>query len=94
MDPNYLYIKRILYVDKENFGCTLSANYDQKGQLYRSQWYTWTFMPEFGQTVFGGMPTVQLDHIDEHSTFQMQVSLPACFSRSDFGIQYLVRKGK
>jgi hypothetical protein len=94
LDPNYLYSKRFLYVDKENFGCTFAAYYDQKGQLYRSQWYVWTFMPEVGQTVFWGMPTVQLDHIDEHSTFQMQVPLPACFTRSDFGIQYLIRKGK
>lgn len=94
MDPNYLYSKRILYMDKETFCTTFSASYDQKGQLYRSQWYTWTFMPEIGQTVFWGMPTVQIDHIDEHSTIQMQLPFPACFSRSDFGIQFLVRKGK
>ncbi|MBW1903097.1 MAG: DUF1329 domain-containing protein [Deltaproteobacteria bacterium] len=94
LDNNYLYSKRFLYVDKENFGCTFAAYYDQKGRLYRSQWYTWTFMPEVGQTVFWGMPTVQLDHIDEHSTFQMQLPLPACFTRADFGIRFLIRKGK
>jgi len=93
-DPNYLYSKRILYIDKENFTCTFSANYDQKGQLYRSQFYTWTFIPEIGQLTFWGMPTAQYDHVDEHSTFQMQLPLPACFSRDAFTMKYLIKKGK
>jgi len=49
LDPNYSYSKRIIYIDKENFNCFFSANYDQKGRLYRSQLYTVVFMPESGQ---------------------------------------------
>ncbi len=94
LDNNYIYSKRVLYMDKENFTCTFSANYDQRGQFYRSQFFIWTFMSELGQLVPWGMPTVQHDHIDLHSTFQMQVPLPADFPRISFTIQELIKRGK
>lgn len=93
-DPNYVYSKRILYIDMENFSCTISFTYDQKGRLYREQHYVWPFIPEVGQLVLWGAITAQFDHIDEHSTFTMQVGLPVCFARSDFTMQYLIKMGK
>ncbi len=94
LDRNYMYSKRIVYVDKENFMCQLSANYDQKGRLYRSQLYTQIFMTEMAQMNPYGTHTIQWDHIDEHSTFQVQFSLPAVFQRSIFAMQELIKRGK
>jgi len=94
MDPNYLYSKRIIYIDKENFMCGHSANYDQKGRLYREQAYIFVWMPEIGQLNPFGTQTLQFDHLDQHSTFQVQFSLPAPFEREDFTMQELIKKGK
>ncbi len=94
LDPNYLYSKRVLYIDKENYNVCFSENYDQKGRLYRSQLMIFNFMPEIGQVTLYGTPTFQIDHIDEHSTIQMQVVLPALFSRGDFTIAHLIKMGK
>ena len=35
-DPNYVYSKRIMYIDKETFYLFYVENYDQKKRLYRS----------------------------------------------------------
>ena len=94
LDRNYLYSKRIIYIDKENFMCQHSANYDKKGQLYRTQLYTMVWMPEIGQMVPFGTQTMQFDHIDEHATFQVQFTLPGAFDRVDFSMRGLIKKGK
>jgi hypothetical protein len=51
-------------------------------------------MPEIGQMVPFGTQTLQFDHIDEHSTFQVQFTLPGVFERKDFSMQELIRSGK
>jgi hypothetical protein len=94
LDPNYIYSKRIIYIDKETFLSSLSANYDQKGRLHRTQIYTRTFMPDIAQLSSYGMYTLQFDHIDQHSTIQSQFSLPAPFERKDFTIEHLIKRGK
>ncbi len=94
LDKNYVYGKRIIYLDKENFFCQLSANYDQRGRLYRSQMYTHIYMPEIALLNAFGTHTLQFDHIDLHSTFQVQFGLPAAFQRKDISMQELVKKGK
>ena len=93
-DPNYLYSKRILYIDKETFLTCNSANYDQRGRLYRTQATTYVFIPEFGQVAAFGMPCFQWDHLDLHTTEQMQFQLPANYSREDFTMQELIKRGK
>ena len=94
LSPNYIYGKRIIYIDKETFMCQHSANYDQKGRLYRTQLYTWVWMPEIGQIVPFGTHTIQFDHIDKHSTFQVQFTLPGAFERGDFSMKGLLKRGK
>jgi len=94
LDPNYLYSKRILYVDKETFLTCNSANYDQRGRLYRTQATTYVFIPEFGQVAAFGMPCFQWDRLDQHSTMQMQFQLPANYCREDFTIEELIKRGK
>jgi hypothetical protein len=94
-DPNYIYSKRVFYVDKENYLCLVAAYYDQKGRLYRSQNYVgYMFMEEMGQGLcYGGLVT-QYDFIDTHSTFQVMFNLPAAFKRQNFTMQYLIKMGK
>jgi hypothetical protein len=94
LDPNYIYSKRIIYIDKETFISTLSANYDQKHRLYRTQIYFRTFMPDTGQISSYGTFSLFFDHLDLHSTFSMPIAFPAPFERKDFTIQNLIRRGK
>ena len=39
LDTNYIYSKRVIYIDRESFRCSFSASYDQEGRLYRSRTY-------------------------------------------------------
>jgi hypothetical protein len=94
LDPNYIYSKRIIYIDKENFDTSCGASYDQKGRLYRHQIFTQVFMPECGMVYPYGTHTIQFDHLDKHSAFQMQMSLPANWSRDDITLQKVIQKSK
>ena len=94
LDANYIYSRRVIYIDKETFLCALSANYDQKQRLYRTQIRLRTFIPEIAQLILYGTQTFQFDHIDLHSTFQTQVHFPAPFERKNFTIQNLSKRGK
>lgn len=94
LDPTYVYSKRILYIDKEIFGVQLSAAYDQKGRLYRTQFMNYVFFPEYGMISQYGTLAVQSDHIDHHATAQAIFPLPGIFTRKDFSIQAMIRKGK
>jgi len=93
-DPNYSYSKRVYYIDAETFQPVLGVFYDQRGQLYRSYMIAYTFIPECGQITSYGQTAVQTDYIDEHTTFQMLVYVPASWDRRYFTIQHLVRYGK
>ena len=94
LDKNYIYSKRILYIDKETFRSVFSANYDQEGRLYRTQIYVTAFMSDIGQIASYGSHIFQFDHRDLHSSFQMPIPFPASFSRRDFTIEYLINRGK
>jgi hypothetical protein len=95
LDPNYVYSKRIYYIDKETFECVYNENYDQKGRLYRTQYYAGlSFFPECGMfNIYGGVP-VQRDHIDLHSSISTIVSFPVVWPRSRFSMSYLTKRGK
>lgn len=94
LDPNYIYSRRIIYIDKEYFISTLSANYDHKQRLHRSQVYFRTYMKDTGQISSYGAISLFFDHHDLHSTFSMPVAFPAPFERKEFSIQNLIRQGK
>jgi hypothetical protein len=95
LDPNYVYSKRIYYIDKEIWSPVYNENYDQKGQLYRTQYYaTYIFIPEGGfATSYGGY-AVQRDYIDQHSSMGLIAVSPAPWSRSRFSMQELIKRGK
>ena len=95
LDPNYVYSKRILYVDKETFDVVYGEYYDQKGQLYRTQYYvSMTFEPESGVASTYGSFNVQRDHIDLHSTITCNAVYPAPWTRTRFNMQGIMKQAK
>ena len=95
LDPNYIYSKRVFYIDKEIFVALFGCYYDQKGRLYRSQLYAgYTLFPECGIYLMYGGYVCQYDYVDTHSTFQALTNIPAIFSREYFAIQNLIKMGK
>jgi len=94
LDKNYVYSKRILYIDKETFRSCFTANYDQNGRLYRTQIHASVFTSDTAQITTYGTHSFQFDHIGLHSSFQMPITFPASFERRDFTIEYLINRGK
>jgi len=95
MDPNYVYSKRIYYIDKENFDCGLSDMYDQKGRLYRTQIYlSFVFVPEGGWMINYGGYVFQRDYADLHSSLSMPHVYPAPWPRDRFNMYGLLKKAK
>jgi len=94
LDKNYVYSKRIYYLDKETYQAAWGEFYDQKGRLYRRYNVSFSFVPECGQCIPNGTPAWQVDHIDTHSSFQTLVQMPASWPRSEFNMENLIRRGK
>jgi hypothetical protein len=94
LDTNYIYSKRIIYIDRESFRSSFSANYDQEGRLYRSQSNIHVFRSDTGHIFTYGTHTIQFDHLELHSSFQMPFPFPAPFERKEFSIEHLIKKGK
>jgi hypothetical protein len=67
LDSNYIYSKRLYWVDKENFIIMMGEMYDQKGRLWRSQNSQYSFNREIGTV--GWFQTWAWDHIDVHTSF-------------------------
>jgi hypothetical protein len=66
LDPNYIYSKRLYWVDKENFVPLIGEFYDQKGRLWRSMQTQYAFGVETG--CYNWYQTWAFDHIDVHTT--------------------------
>jgi hypothetical protein len=93
-DPNYVYGKRVYYVDKETFYPAWAEFYDQKARLYRTWDLAPGFFPEMGQLVPHGTPAWQVDYVDTHSSYQVLVLLPANNSRREFQMESVIRSAK
>ncbi len=74
LDSNYIYSKRLYWVDKENFLFLMGEMYDQKGRLWRSQNTQYAFSQESG--TYGWFQTWAWDHIDVHSSFITSYEFP------------------
>jgi len=94
LDPNYIYSKRIYYIDKENFQPAWGEFYDQNGRLWRTYIVTYCFFPECGQVTPYGQAAWQVDYIDTHSSYQVLTALPANHSRKAVNMQSIIKKGK
>ncbi len=94
LDPNYIYSKRIYYMDAETFLPGWAEFYDQKGRLYRTYNIARNFLPECGQIVSHGLPAWQVDYVDTHSSIQVLTVVPARWSRRDVAMETLIKRGK
>ena len=89
-DPNYVYSKRILYIDKETLCAVFEEMYDQKGRHYRSSWYVYSFYQNMGILSMNLWQTA--DHIDFHSTLGFAPSIPALWlQRNDVSIESMLK---
>jgi hypothetical protein len=79
-DPNYVYSKRIFYIDRETFSFYQVENYDRKGRLYRTFWTPYQFKPDTGMTTWGGY-LLYRDHVDMHSNVTFAVDQVGVLSR-------------
>lgn len=87
MDKNYIYSKRVFYVDRETFMFYTVMNYDQKGRLYRTFEAGFKFEPEMGVFHTGGASTLLKDHIDTHSCILVSYDIPAFWKRRDVSLE-------
>jgi len=94
MDPNYIYSKRIYYMDQETCLPAWAEFFDQKGRLYRTYNIARNYIPEIGQVVSHGLPAWQVDYVDTHSSIQVLTVVPAQWDRRDFNMENLIKKGK
>jgi hypothetical protein len=93
LDTNYVYSKRIFYVDKELFMFYDIANYDQKGRLYRTFEGGFKFEQDMGVIHMGGVTAIMKDHVDVHSGIALTYQIPAFWKRKDVSLeQYLGAK--
>ncbi len=80
-DSNFIYSKRILYLDKETFMLYMVENYNQKGKLYRTVENMYYFYRDLG------LLTVeyhnQRDYIDNHSFISRVFIYPAAWAGRD-----------
>lgn len=74
LDSNYIYSKRLYWVDKETFVPFVGEFYDQKGRLWRSQNTQYVFYRAMGY--FGWFQTWAFDHIDVHTSFITSYEYP------------------
>jgi hypothetical protein len=75
LDKNYVYSKRMLYLDKETFLLQLSEQYDRKGRLYRTFEGGNAFVPDAGFLTQGSIQFM-IDYIDQHSFINQSFTYP------------------
>jgi len=93
LDKNFVYSKRILYIDKETFMLHFVENYDQKGRLYRTSESISSFIPEMGMFIYGD--NLCRDHVDKHSSWVRTFFTPAPWiNRKHISVRGLFVKGK
>jgi len=94
LDRNYVYSRRIFYIDRETFAFYHIDNFDRKGKLYRTFDLNWSFFLEMGKLTWCGALSLSTDHLDTHSSAGYTYDIPAVCSRNDFGLKGVTRQAK
>jgi hypothetical protein len=93
LDSNYVYSKRIFYIDKEMFVAYHNEYFDQKGRLYRTWETNYGWVPEMGMLNWCGSFLLMRDHVDLHTSISgPSYQLPAKWERGDVSLGGLVGK--
>ncbi len=93
-DQNYVYGKRIIYIDAELFHSTQIFCYDQKGRMYRDLYTPLYFIEESGMLIPIGTHLMMRDYIDLHTTITLAYQVGAFWDRSHFSLKNMSRYGK
>ncbi len=93
-DENYVYGRRVIYIDAESFYSGQLYNYDQKDRIYRSDCKIITFLPECGMLYGDGAPSIQRDHVDTHASLMQIYAVPLLWDRSHFSLRELMKMAK
>jgi hypothetical protein len=91
-DSNYVYGRRVFYIDKELLTVAFAENYNQKQTLYRTSCFVNHFYEDMGALVQGWL--FLRDHIDLHSTISDYFVVPAFFERKEVSMRSMSRFGK
>jgi hypothetical protein len=93
LDPNYVYSKRVFWVDKEMLLWINHETYDRKGRLYRTFHHTYGWDPEMGVFSRNGAAMICMsDWVDNHVTWDQDCTLPAQWRREDISMEGIVKK--
>ena len=91
LDKNYIYSKRVVYVDQESLLPLLWEYYDQKGRLYRTFEILWGLVEPMGY--YNSIHVNNCDWIDVHSTWGVNAAYPALWlSRGDVSLRKMMKK--
>ena len=93
LDPNYVYSRRVFYIDQETWAHYMVVNYDQKDRLYRTNYIIYSWHPKMGMLAWNGFDILR-DHIDTHSGFQHNYMVPALWGRDDVSMSGVISAGK
>lgn len=90
LDKNYVYGKRVIYIDKEIFRISHIENFDQKGRLYRICEIMPAFYPDMGTYVSANV--LNRDFIDPHSGWVYVYQYPTPWvNRADISIDQIAK---
>jgi hypothetical protein len=91
LDKNYIYSKRVVYVDQESLLPLLWEYYDQKGRLYRTFEILWGLVEPMGY--YNSIHVNNCDWIDVHSTWGCNAAYPASWlKRGDVSLRKMMKK--
>ena len=89
-DPNYIYSKRVYWIDKETFLLTYGEWFDQKDRFYRNFLIQWGFVKPLGY--FNIFNVTNSDFIDVHCTMTRGLGYPALWlTRQDMSLRSLMK---
>jgi len=89
-DSNYIYSKRVYWIDKEAFLINYAEFFDQKGRFYRNFLVQWGFVKPLGY--FNYFNATNADFIDVHSTMTRGYGYPALWlTRQDMSLRSMMR---
>ncbi|MDD5007205.1 MAG: DUF1329 domain-containing protein [Syntrophorhabdaceae bacterium] len=74
LDKNFIYSKRMIYVDKETFQILHAEMYDQKGRLWRT--YTHLSYYDTGTGIHSMTKQLIQDHLDVHTSINQAYFMP------------------
>ena len=94
LDKNYIYSKRVIYVDMETLMFFHGDYYDQKGRKWRTLGARFSWMPEYGNPSGSCAFIYSTDWVDLHSEPGFDYLLPANYPPEAVSMRALLKRAK